>query len=99
MGTIQLHLFRQTDPDTSRLGAESVACNLAALRRRMLDAARDMGIPATARELAEWAATHQGEVESLRKRSGELKRDGDLVVIGKRHCRITGKLAEVLTIK
>lgn len=87
---------RSSDPVSSHEGATHIEGKLGALKMIVLGEATY--IPHTARELAERCVTsHQGEVESYRKRCKELADAGYLTVGAFRHCSVTGKLARTYT--
>lgn len=86
----QTQLFRSSDPETSRLGAESITPNLSQLQTLFCERVdiwhQTFKTWPTAQEIA------RGN-ESLRKRAKELVRIGALFEADSRRCRVTGKQA------
>jgi hypothetical protein len=103
MQMTQLSLFddepaiaRKSDPITSHAAATEIRPILGKLQAAFLAALRDIGQPATAREVGERAKA-MGlvvEAESVRKRSAELERMRIVKMVGVQRCTVTGKLAE-----
>lgn len=93
----QLSLFdntkihRSSDPETSRQGAEHIQRKLNGLQVEFIRRLRERDEPSTANEVAEGN-------ESIRKRSGELKRMGLIRSVGKRKCRVTGQMAHIFEV-
>ena len=91
-------LARASDPVTSQAAAEDIRPKLSGLREAFVLALADLGGgPATAREIGERARAMglHGEVESIRKRSGELEEMRFIRVVGVRRCEYTNRVAEV----
>lgn len=88
-------LARATDPATSHAAVPSRP-KLGKIERQFLEALQSLGIEATAREVAEEAKRlgAKAEIESIRKRSGELERDRWIRCVGTKRCSYTGKMAE-----
>lgn len=80
-------LFRFTDPETSRLGAEGVVGKLVGYRANFIERLKELG-QATANEVA-------AGNESIRKRARECERMGLIRECGVRACSVTGKQAIV----
>ncbi len=77
----QLPLFRETDPPTSREGADAIQPHLNLYQRRMLEAYR---WPQTSESAAQYCAERfGGKAESYRKRTHELLRAGEIIEVGK----------------
>jgi len=90
-------IHRQTDPSTSREGAEHVERKLSVMQCRMMDS---FCRPSTANEAAELCvAWYGGSHETYRKRKGELEKLGLIECVGKRKCRVTGRSAEVFRVR
>lgn len=85
-------LARNTDPVTSHMSIPSEG-RRSSIKERLMKAFDEFG-PMTARE-----ACVKAEVIDGWKRVSEMKRDGILVAVMTRDCRITGKTAEVLQLR
>lgn len=101
----QLDLFptspisRPTDPPTSHEAAAYVERNLNRTQELMLAAFRTARKPITANEAAEECVAFFGRnMETYRKRKGELQRLGWIQCVGKRKCGVTGRSAEVFQV-
>jgi hypothetical protein len=90
-------IARKSDPVTSHAAAAEIRPILGKLQAAFLAALRDLGGTRTAREIAERAREMglHGEVESIRKRSGELEVMRLIRVVGVRRCEYTNRVAEV----
>jgi len=90
-------IARKSDPVTSHAAAAEIRPILGKLQAAFLAALKDMGGTRTAREIAERARAMglHGEVESIRKRSGELEEMRFIRVVGVRRCEYTNRVAEV----
>ncbi len=92
-------LHRSSDPQTSRDAARGINQRLAGIRRKVFEVACDHwsqmpGDGLTARELAEICVSrYGGEVETFRKRVGELESLGVFAASRPRPCRYTGTKA------
>ena len=89
-------LARQDDPPTSHVAAKEIRPSIGKLQAAFLAALKDIGKPATAREIGERAKAmglHR-EPESVRKRSAELEELRFIQVVEVRRCAVTGKVAE-----
>jgi hypothetical protein len=90
-------LARASDPSTSQAAAEDIRPKLSGLREAFVLALADLGGgPATAREIGERAKEMglHSDVESVRKRSGELERLKFIELAELRRCPFTNKLCE-----
>lgn len=92
-------LARKDDPATSQVAAIEAASKASETHRKLAAWLAKQTEPKTAREMAEGCKRDfslKCEVETLRKRAGELEdyRDLKVVIAGVRHCSVTGKLAE-----
>lgn len=85
---------RTTDPATSHLGAAYIDGKLPGLRDAFMQCLRILG-PSTANEIARHAVTSgiAANAESVRKRAGELMRDGLIERGPERYCEVTKQLA------
>jgi hypothetical protein len=84
---------RQSDPETSHVGATSIDSKLVGLRRIFVDTCRRIG-GGTAKEI-ERACELDGQSESVRKRAKECLDRGFVRIREARKCRVTGNLASV----
>jgi len=85
---------RSSDPETSQLAAEHIKPSLTRLRRMFLQSLVELG-QSTANEAA-WHATGDHTLrESIRKRAAELVKSGEIEIVGKRQCKVTGVAANV----
>jgi len=94
-------LSRRTDPVQSHVAAEQIIPKLNSLQSAFIQGLRMLPPSATAREVAELVKSAGGancEVETIRKRSGELEDMGLIKPTGVRLCRVTGKLAEAFEV-
>ncbi len=82
-------LFRNGDPPTSRLAGEGIRTKRVLMRDEFIDRLSRLPDGATAREIDYTDG-------SIRKRASELLRRGAIVVIGRRKCKVSGNLANVL---
>mgnify|MGYP001208929222 CR=1 FL=1 len=90
---MQLHfnlepLARTTDPITSHVAAVDASAKLGGWKAEFVARLRQRGLPSTANEVA------SGN-ESIRKRAGELERNGLIAAVGIKTCERTGKLATI----
>ena len=99
----QLSLFddepaiaRKSDPVTSHVAAKEIRPSIGKLQAAFLAALKDIGQPATAREIGERAKAMglHGEPESVRKRAAELEGMRLIQVVEVRRCSVTNKIAE-----
>lgn len=93
-------IARASDPATSHAAAKEIRPCVGKLQAAFLAALKDIGKPATAREVGERAKA-MGlvvEAESVRKRSAELERMRMVKMVGVQRCTVTGKLAEGFTL-
>lgn len=94
-GVIETPLARRTDPQTSHAAAKSESVKLTADQLLFIAALKRIST-GTAREVAEVAIWgHELEVETIRKRAGELVVKKSIRKVGVRPCKITGKPATV----
>ena len=82
------HLYRRTDPETSKLAAEDVVPKLGELQGKVVELVSER----PGRTANEYAKGHPN-AESLRKRFHEVFRKEYIKVYGERQCRVTGKTA------
>lgn len=97
-------LARQSDPVTSHIAAQEATAKAGELHKVLASWLNRQKEPKTCREIAEGAKRELSlpqEVETLRKRAGELEDFGAsefggiaVRVAGVRNCSVTGKLAE-----
>lgn len=95
----QLHdtrLFRESDPQTSRLAANAVVGKAGSFRAEFVARLAKMPNGGTAREIA---SSPSGVDESIRKRASELEKAGVIEVVGVKKCSTSGKMANVYQIK
>ena len=91
---MQLHfnltepITRTTDPITSHVAAVDASTKLSGWKAEFISRLRQRGTPSTASEVA------NGN-ESIRKRAGELERNGLIAAVGVKTCERTGKLATI----
>jgi hypothetical protein len=94
-------LARATDPETSKLAANDSKAKAGSLHQTIAKWLSEQSNPLTAREIAESVKRDcalQCEVETIRKRVGELEDltlDFRVVIAGVRKCSVTGKMAEI----
>lgn len=92
-------LARNSDPITSHEAAQNFADKTTPGQLEFLQALSAIGRASTSREVAERAKANGSkfEIESIRKRSGELlgMADAPIEIVGRRHCEFTGQNANV----
>lgn len=92
-------LSRASDPITSHLSAAETLPKLGRLRQAVLTMIRERG-SMTAMEAADRCVVRwRGNIESYRKRAGELVRMGLLEECESRRCQITGAMAQTYRVK
>ena len=95
-------MMRRTDPIQSKIAAEQIVPKLNKVQSAFIQGLRMLPPSATAREVAELVKSTGGatcEIETIRKRAGELEDMGLIKPSGVRACRVTGKLAEAFEVK
>lgn len=93
------HRCRRTDPATSHESANETESRATMLQGLFLAELRRASEPLTANEVAHRAAADRPDVmpESVRKRAGELVKDGRIVVAVTRRCTVTGRNARTFS--
>lgn len=101
-------LARKSDPPTSHMAARDAAIKASETHKLLASWLAKQTEPQTCREIAEGAKKSIGlpqEVETLRKRAGELEDipesvlGFDVRIAGTRKCNVTGKLAETWSVR
>ena len=88
-------LSRQSDPATSRKAAREIAPKANLRSKQFLDALKKLG-QASANEVAmQVAPDNHGLFGSVRRRASDLYASGEIKIIGKRKCNVTGKEVNV----
>lgn len=89
-------ISRKSDPETSKEAGGRV--NVGEAKKLFLEGLRNCGIPSTANEVAIEFRSEMMQ-ESIRKRAGELVKDGVIEVTGKRKCKQTGNSCQTYWFK
>lgn len=88
-------LHRSSDPHTSVEAAHEIMPRLNQRCQQFLRSLRALG-KATAKEAAMHACPNDyAQCETIRRRASDLHRDGFIIVVGRRKCKISGKPVNV----
>ncbi|MFN7841033.1 MAG: hypothetical protein ACK5YR_23265 [Pirellula sp.] len=88
-------LHRSSDPQSSVEAAADITPRLNQRCQQFLRSLRALG-KATAKEAAVHACPDDyAQCETIRRRASDLHRDGFIIVVGRRRCKISGKPVSV----